>query len=99
MSDRRVYIAQLLCPHRHCIVAVAEEFGTLEEAEDLRKLLAPIFEQILGHRDRCALCGSSDFHIEIHRTLFRTMEEARPALFEQEARQYLTQRFLKSHRN
>lgn len=102
MSECRVYIAQLLCPKRHCILAAAEEFDTAEEAEGLRKVLEGMFDQIAAERpsiSRCALCQSTDFHIELGRTPFRTMEEAKPALFAEEAKQHLTQMFLKSVRN
>jgi hypothetical protein len=102
MSERRVYIAQLLCPQRHCILAAAEEFDTAEEAESLRKTLEGMFDERAAERPgikRCALCQSTDFHIEIGRTTFRTIEEAKPVLFLEEARQYLTQMWLKMQRN
>ena len=83
MSQRRVWIAQLLCPERHCILAAVGEYDTAEEAEGLRPDLEKMFEGLLASRSIkpiCALCGSAHFHIEIARTTFRTMAEAKPAL-------------------
>jgi hypothetical protein len=99
MSERRVYIAQLLCPQRHLILVLADEFDTAEAAERLRKPLKQIYEWLVAQKQInpvCALCQSNDFHIEIGRTRFRTVAEAKPELMEAEVRNIATQEYLKS---
>jgi len=102
MSERRVYIAQLLCPKRHAILGAAEEFDTAEAAEALSKQLEQFYSELVAAkvcRSSCAICQSRDFHIEIAVTGFRSMAEAKPVLLETERRNLAAQAFLKSHRN
>jgi hypothetical protein len=83
---KRVWIAQLLCHERHCLIAMAEEIeGTEKERMDLAHQVwstahtgvkAGIFKR------QCALCGA-DFEslkVEVSQTPYRTLEEARPHL-------------------
>lgn len=93
MTERRVWIAQCLCPARHCILAGAEVAATRDEAE--REILAPVREQVADWLRReslnpwCGLCGAKadSWRYEIGRTRFRTMAEAMPSMRESEARQ------------
>jgi hypothetical protein len=91
-----VWIAQCLCPQRHCIMATAGQ------ADDLRaatlKLLDPLRDAV-GDALRadainpwCGLCNARQetWRYELGRTRFATMAEARPALLESEANQAIT---------
>ena len=87
-----IYITQLLCPQRHCIVAMAwdeHETSASEVEHELRKMFRDAVQG--GHLDPyCGLCRSETFHCENARTLFSTMAEALPHLREQEREQLLT---------
>ena len=93
---KRVWIAQCLCPGRHTIMASAGEAEDAEAAEE--QIAAPLREAIsdalrVGVMNPwCGLCkaGSETWHYEIGRTRFRTIEEATPALRQNEAEQAVT---------
>lgn len=92
MTKPRVWIAQMLCPKRHCIAALVDVCA--DKAEARRKLgdvLSPQIDQ-LGVNPWCGLCGAprERWHIELRRTSWRTMEEAEAPLRESEVRQVLT---------
>jgi hypothetical protein len=82
----RVYIAQLLCPQRHAIMASSAEAETEHDAQ--QKAIQPLREQVeqllaTGQINPwCDICGASkgSWHYEVGRTRFRTLEEALPAL-------------------
>jgi hypothetical protein len=90
-----VWICQCLCPNRHCILAVAGE------AED-RAAAAEIVEQLeagvnalandAAMNPWCAICRAplADWHLELGRTRFASLEEASSALAQSEADQALT---------
>ena len=99
MSERKVYIAQLLCPERHAILAFAEEFDTLAEAEEV---LGKRVEEVRASamlNPWCGLCNSRNLSVEVRPTIFRTIEEARPELHASEAAQLATSQFLKATKN
>ena len=78
-----VYIAQLLCPARHCYLAGADEFENPQQAEILRLLLQERFDKMIaseGFNPWCHLCKSRKLHIEIAKTGFQTLAEAAPHL-------------------
>jgi hypothetical protein len=82
----RVWIAQCLCPQRHCIMAAAGEAATREEAEE--RLGQPLREQVEELLEAkainpwCAICGSTEWRIDLGRTAFLTLDEAKPSLVE-----------------
>ena len=90
----KVYIGQLLCPKRHCFLALAGEY---ESPETAHRCLA--FE--LGHataklkesgllKFECALCGADEFGLDIQPTRFDTLKEAKPELQRLQAEQVMT---------
>lgn len=89
----RVWIAQCLCPDRHCICAMAGEAENRDDAEKeietaLRGHMAVFVKA--GHINPwCGLCkaGSETWTYELGRTRYRTMQEAKPRLKQMEAEQ------------
>jgi hypothetical protein len=78
-----VYIAQLLCPARHAVLAAA---GFCRDRARVHRLAGRVdrkFRELTaaGKLDPCCgLCRSRDLRIEAARTRFATMEEALPHL-------------------
>ena len=89
-----IKITQLLCPSRHCFMAVAFDSAVTTDAEARGLLRFKAGEHMDLHGEECALCGSADFTIEIGRTRFQTMEEAMPVLRAAEAAQLATRAYL-----
>jgi hypothetical protein len=89
-AERRVWIAQCLCPVRHAVFATAGEADSRAEAEEkveagLRNNVAALLQS--GEVNRwCGLCHApaASWHYELARTRFRSMAEARPKLKETE---------------
>lgn len=77
-----VHIVQLLCPARHCIIALAYE----EEQSDLEQckvsMVTIMWRMKIAHH--CGICGSGDLKFEERRTPFPTMAAAGPALYQTE---------------
>lgn len=97
-----VYIAQLLCPQRHCVLGNAAVYESPEEADSLRDTIREAFDAAVAAKilnPWCGLCHSRDLHVEIGRTAFATMEEARPHLEAEQAAQLRTAAMLKEGRN
>ena len=88
-----VWIAQCLCPERHCICAIAGDARDVSDAQTailggLREQVADLLgKQLLN--PWCGLCHApaSGWTYEVRRTRFATMEEAEPALRQLEADQ------------
>lgn len=84
--SQRVWIAQCLCPGRHCIMASAGEADGRRAAEV--DILAPVKTAIayaLAHElvnPWCAMCNAKadTWQFELGRTSFVTLEAARPVL-------------------
>lgn len=82
----RVWIAQCLCPQRHCILASAGEADDATAAEktvvaELRKQMdALLLAGVLN--PWCGLCkaAAADWHYEVGRTRFASMDEAQESL-------------------
>lgn len=73
-----VRLVQLLCEHRHCILASA--YDDKEETKDHAiKQIEGLLD--LGISGRfCGICGSKDLHYEEGVTKWETLEEAMPHL-------------------
>jgi hypothetical protein len=92
----RVWIAQCLCPQRHCIMAAADEAESQTIAErtvlaELRRKVADMLaDNVLN--PWCGLCRAphSTWRYEVGRTSFATLPEALPSLLEKEAEQRTT---------
>lgn len=82
---KRVYIGQVLCPKRHCMLAMAGEFEEEEQAQLLGPMLRAKAEQGINSgvfRPVCGLCNApyDSFAVEVGLTKFENMEEALPLL-------------------
>ena len=98
MADReiRVWLAQCLCPQRHCILAAIHEADG--EAEARAVILSPLREQIEGMlkikalNPWCGICRSpiERWSYEVGRTHWTTMAEAEPHVRQLEAEQIAT---------
>jgi hypothetical protein len=96
MSESRVWIAQCLCPDRHCIIG---EIGLAEsDAEAETNVRAPLRRKVVellksGEINPwCAICDANraTWRYEVRRTAFGSVEEAIPKLRETEAKNALT---------
>lgn len=99
---RGVYIAQLLCPARHCVLASAEYCWEPSAVEDLGARLEEKFAALVARgilNPHCEICRSRDLQVETMRTRFETLEEALPALRLTEALQRQAADFWKAGRN
>lgn len=75
-----IKLMQLLCPSRHCFMAIAFDDEKVTEVEANLQLGMSAREHMQAHGPACALCGSLDFHVETRRTRFTTIDEAMPML-------------------
>jgi hypothetical protein len=91
----KIHVLQLLCPLRHCCMGAAFD-PEMESRESVEKGLLAAMEKI-GARHECALCDSKELHFEEGVTKFSTMEEAKPALAEIEARQVVTRMMVEAY--
>jgi hypothetical protein len=90
-----IWLAQLLCPRRHALVAVAYErpHTSREQAEAwTRERMA---EQHIN--PWCGLCGSQQVTFEHAQLPYRTMAEARPHLLAEERRNTRTRALFGGH--
>jgi hypothetical protein len=92
----RVWIAQCLCPQRHCIMAGADEAKSGAEAEQkVMRYLRETVEEWLARgtiNPWCGLCGApqESWTFELGRTRWATLEEALPEMRKSEAEQAAT---------
>jgi len=101
VPENRVWIAQCLCPQRHCIMALAFNEATTSVVLAKANLAAAVHNAIKdGELDPwCGLCRSPDFDIEAGRTPFRTLVEAEPHLREIERMNLASRDYLKREAN
>jgi hypothetical protein len=87
----RVWIAQCLCPQRHCILAAADEAAG--ESDARATILSPLRERVAmliadrAINPRCGICGATaeTWTYEVGRTRWATLVEAMPVLTSTEA--------------
>src|SRR5262245_26669840 len=78
-----VYIAQILCPTRHCIAAMAAECGSESAGQKLAQVLWSAFSSAVTRgilHYGCGMCHSTELSVELERTPWETMAEAQPHL-------------------
>ena len=77
----RVYLVQLLCPQRHCIVCCVYEERPEPVESQSEVTRAELREFAEEHLDPwCGICGSRQLTFEDALTRFRSIEEALPEL-------------------
>jgi hypothetical protein len=95
-TERRVWIAQCLCPSRHAILAAAVEANSEAEAKTVaEERLRETIDLAVGIgaiNPWCGLCNAraETWRYEVARTRYRTLDEAAPALRQSEAEQAIT---------
>ena len=75
-----LWIAQLLCPMRHAICALAYDLEETPAADIEEKLNMVITERVGGIDPWCGLCGSRHLHIEHAKLPSDDWEEMIPRL-------------------
>ena len=92
-----VWLAQCLCPSRHCLLAVASD--ALEGQALIAVLQGDVADAVeVGGMDPwCGLCGArrATWTYEVGRTIFATLREAEPALRATEAAQVRSRALLR----
>lgn len=81
----KVRICQLLCPQRHCIIAAVYE-DDKDTARNVKlKLAAKLTE--LKVNPWCGICGDIHFAYEDKPTIFESIADALPVLYEEQRAQ------------
>src|SRR5262245_24072905 len=94
--ETRVWLAQCLCPQRHCIMAAAAEAGTEEVAREaaLEPLRMAIEAALCSFKLNpwCGICEApaQQWTFEIGRTPYHSLAEAKAPLEEEERKQRAT---------
>lgn len=93
----KVYLVQLLCPERHCVLAAAFEEG--ENTPD--KVIAEMKEQMKQNNINpwCGLCGSPKLTFETAPTKYDSLQAAAPVLFEEQLKQMFTRAVMTKHQH
>lgn len=93
-----VALVQALCPDRHCILALASDELSADEARDRLKAFITVALAFGEINPWCGLCGASaeTWHYEVGPSRFASMEAARAALHAAEADQLESARLLRA---
>ncbi len=90
-----IHILQLLCPQRHCFVALAWDDRNMTLPEAAMAMGRASADLLENHRLVCDLCGATSFKLEDGLTKYGSIDEAEPALRVTELAQQLTRQVLK----
>lgn len=95
-----VYLIQCLCPQRHCIAGITYEAGgpSNERLAAFRLVVAQLIKEKTIN-PWCGICDSRDWHYEMAKTRYRTMEEAEGPLAEAQAAQAAAREFFRRSKN
>jgi hypothetical protein len=102
MCEPRVWIAQCMCPNRHTILASATACTCLDDVREAQAALKQVIAGLLAQgtiNPWCGLCQSRDWHYEVARTPWRTMEDAHPTMAALEQANLETARMLRRSQN
>lgn len=89
-----IHLLQLLCPARHCIIAVPFDPGEMSSFDASTTGLALM--GALHINEWCGICGSYQLVWEDKETPWHTIEEAMPHLLKSELEQTLTRTWMES---
>lgn len=92
MNAPPVFLIQLLCPSRHCILAMM--FDPSEHPQPVVMHLLEARRRELKLNPWCGICGSSNLAYEVRPTKFSTLVDAVAAAHMLEAEQIETRREL-----
>lgn len=102
MTRATIRIVQLLCPQRHCVIAMAYLSENGAPDPSATEAVKERFDSAVQCRmlnPWCDICKSRDLHTEDGATRFSTLEEARPFLEDSERAQHATAIYLRSKKN
>lgn len=96
-----IWITQLLCPQRHCIIAAAWDDQEDAAPQVEHQVRTGFFESVKKHELNpfCGICQSRSLHCESGPTKWKTMEEALPHIKREEAKQIADAAILKAQRS
>lgn len=86
-----IYITQLLCPQRHCVIAAAWDDSASNANEVEAQLMREFHDMVNAAKCNpyCGLCRSEVLHCESRVTSWSTMAEALPHLRKSEIEQMI----------
>jgi hypothetical protein len=95
MNAHKIWIAQILCPSRHCIMGMAFDAAETNPVQAKARLVAAAEQLVVdGTIDReCVICESRAWSVEAGPTQWTTMEAARPHIDQCERENAATRRF------
>jgi hypothetical protein len=95
-SHAMIHIIQVLCPDRHCILAIAYDPAELPPDEAMLGMKQLTQKMIDDHaiNPHCGICGSTCWEYEDHATKYATIEAAMPFLQENEVAQAIARAVL-----
>lgn len=93
-----IYLVQLLCPARHCIIAAAYDSERGGSFDDTVRLMEARLEQ-LGAHPWCCICGAEHLTFEQAKAKFPDMATALPILRAAEASNLATRQRLAAEGN
>ena len=90
----RVWICQCICPNRHCIAALAGEHEGPRDANEMIGILRDQMAEFTKAKTINPWCGickakADTWQYDLGRTPFRSLEEAKPYLEQNEREQAL----------
>lgn len=98
MPEHRIWIAQVLCPYRHCILATAFDEADDDPTDAKDDLWSSVTLGVTAGRldRRCGICGDDMilWHVEAGPTRWTTIDEARPFLKEAQRANLATRAFI-----
>jgi hypothetical protein len=99
-APHKIWIAQILCPKRHCILASAFDVADHSPQEATAELIAQVERLLALHKidPWCGICRSSDWKAEAAPTKWATMDQARPFIEELERENAAARRFYQALR-
>jgi hypothetical protein len=101
--EQRVWLAQVLCPQRHAVIAGAAEIDNLDEVASI--IVKPLLEKLKFLMNEgninpwCNICGAKHdtWKVDAGQTRFHTLGEAEPMLRHLEQENHLAHRILGGH--
>jgi hypothetical protein len=98
----KVRLVQILCPQRHCIVAVPYEAPDGQPIPEITTILRGEVEALIekgGMDPWCGLCRSRNWTYEDQPTIFATLAAALPHLMAAEEQQASVREYLRASRS
>src|SRR5262245_33508649 len=95
----KLWIAQLLCPKRHAICALAYDLERTPADEITQHLQSVVSNRVGGIDPWCGLCGSRELHVEHGKLFTDDWDEAETMLRQCEEDNVATREFFHRSKN